>query len=171
MKRILPAISIIAFLILLEVSWSGFFSLEERPYFFLFSFLAVSVLQKGFLPALPMNLMTLVLFEGVIRSSIGPLSVYGVLFSYGMSFLLKRLHLEYGGEKIFLALAAGTGMALSVPMDFWYAHSFRSFPPHLFFEWPFLENTLIGAVLFLGMLHIFSRFRQETLPFSESFLK
>ncbi|MGB5019139.1 MAG: hypothetical protein WBO66_05435, partial [Candidatus Moraniibacteriota bacterium] len=115
MKKIVPAIGIIALLLLLEISWSGFFSFQERSYFFLFSFLALSVLRRGFLAALPMNIMTLVLFEGVTQSVIGSLSLYGVLFSYGMSFLLRRLHLEYGGEKIFLALVAGTGMALYPP--------------------------------------------------------
>ncbi|MFZ1720129.1 MAG: hypothetical protein WAU28_02130 [Candidatus Moraniibacteriota bacterium] len=171
MKKIVPAIGIIALLLLLEISWSGFFSFQERSYFFLFSFLALSVLRRGFLAALPMNIMTLVLFEGVTQSVIGSLSLYGVLFSYGMSFLLRRLHLEYGGEKIFLALVAGTGMALYPPVALWYAHSFRDFPFHLFLDWSFFQNILIGGVVFLIMLRFSSRFQQEPLPLGDAFLK
>lgn len=171
MKKIVPAIGIIALLLLLEISWSGFFSFRERSYFFLFSFLALSVLRRGFLAALPMNIMTLLLFEGLIQSSIGSLSLYGVLFSYGMSFLLKRFHLEYGGEKIFLAFVAGTGMAIYPPTALWYAHSFRDFPFHLFLDWSFFQNIFIGGVVFLIMLRFSSRFQQESSPFADAFLK
>ncbi len=171
MKKAFPSIGIIALLVILEISWSGFFSFEERSYFFLFSFLAFSVLQKGFLSALRMNIMTLIIFEGIVRSTIGSLSLYGVLFSYGMSFLLRRVHLEYGGEKFFLALAVGTGMALYPPLAFWSAQSFRGFPLVISFPWAFVQNIFIGSVIFLVMLRVFSRFRREQLPFSNSFLR
>lgn len=171
MKKILPVVGIIALLMLLELSWSGFLSSRERPSFFLFSFLALSVLRRGFIPALPMNILTLIVFEGVIRSTIGLLSLYGIVFSYGMSFLLKRLHLEDGGEKIILTLIAGTGMALYPPVALWYEHSFRDFPFHLFLDWSFFQNIFIGGVVFLIMLRFSSRFQQEPLPLGDAFLK
>jgi hypothetical protein len=88
-----------------------------------------------------------------------------------MSFLLKRVHLEYGGEKFFLALAVGIGMAFYPPFAFWFTHSFRGFPPMISFPWSFIQNVFIGAIVFLVMLRVFSRFRQEQIPFSNSFLK
>lgn len=171
MKKIFPIIGLIALLIMIEISWSGFLSVEGRPYFFLFSSLALSVLKRGFLPSLASNIVALIVFEGVIRSSVGSVSLYGILFAYGMSFLLKRMHLEYGGEKIFLALAAGIGMALYLPFDFWYEHSFHEIVPADLFGWIFAQNILIGAVVFLIMLRVSSRFREEQIPFSDSFLK
>lgn len=168
MKKVLPVIGKIVLIMILELSWSGFISSGERPFFFLFSFLALSVLQRGFIPALPMNILTLIVFEGVIRSTVGSLSLYGILFSYSMSFLLKRFHLEDGGEKIILALVAGTGMALSLPIISWYDGSFQSLLLTTFSPFAFAENIAIGAIIFLIMLRIFSRFRREVAPLPAS---
>lgn len=171
MKKLLLSLGIITLLILLEVSWSGFFSLQERSYFFLFSFVAVSVLQRGFLPTLFLNGMTLVIFEGVTQSGIGAVSLYGILFAYGMSFILKRFHLEYGGERIFLALIAGMGMALYPLFASLYVRGFPAFSLTTFFEWSLFQNMLIGSILFLMTLRIASVFRQEHLLLPTSFSK
>lgn len=171
MKKVLPTIGIIAFIILMEISCASFFSLAERTYFFLFSFLALSVVEKGFLRALPVILVTALLFEGVVQSQIGPISLYGVLFAYGVSFLLRRLHLEYGGEKVFLALAVGIGMAFYPLFSLEYFQGFHAVPGRMSFGVLFFQNIGIGAIFFLLMFRLFTRFRPQELPLASSFMK
>lgn len=171
MKKIVPYIGLIAVIVLLEVSWSGFFSFEERSYFFLFSLLAIWVVRKGFLNALPLILFTTVLFEGITQSTVGFISFYGLLFSYGVSFLLRRIHLEHGIERIFLSLAVGIGIAF-YPLFFdGYTYGWGIFPEVLFPTYVFLENIVFGGICFFVMFSLHDRFGKDTLPLASSFTK
>lgn len=162
---------LIAIVILLEVSWSGFFSFQERSYFFLFSLLAIWVVRKGFLSALPFILFAVIIFEGILRSTLGPISFYGVLFAYGVSFLLRRVHLEHGVERLFLSFAVGIGIALYPVFLSVYEYGWKALPEGMISPYHFLENVVFGGVCFLLMLYFRDRFREETLPLASSFLK
>lgn len=152
MKKILMYFGVLAILMILENSGSSFLFFHERTYFFLFSLLAVWVVEKGFLSALPIIFCTVVLFEGMTQSTIGALSLYGVLFAYGISFLLKRLHLEYGGERAFLSLVVGIGMA-GYPI---FLSGYDSGVMTIFqggsFGREFFINIATGSVIFFGIL-------------------
>ena len=171
MRKIAPYIVLFTIVTLLEISWSSFFSFQERPYFFLFSLLAIWVVNKGFIGALPLIVGTLVMFEGITRSTVGPVSFYGVLFSYGISFLLRRVHLEYGVERVFLSLAIGIGIALYPVFLHGYASGWMVFSEGLVPVQGFLQNMIFGGALFLAILSFSDRSRTDSLPLSSSFSK
>jgi hypothetical protein len=152
MKKILMYCGVLATIMILENSGSSFLFFQERTYFFLFSLLAVWVVEKGFLSALPIIFCTLILFEGMTQSAIGVLSLYGVLFAYGISFLLKRLHLEYGGERAFLSLVVGIGMA-GYPIFFLgYDSGVMAIFHGGLFGREFFVNIVIGSLIFFSIL-------------------
>ena len=171
MKKILPYIGLISIIILLEISWSSFVSFQERSYFFLFSLLAILVVRKGFLKALPFILFATVLFEGITQSTIGFISFYGLLFSYAVSFLLKRVHLEHGMERVLLSLAVGIGIALYPVFLYGYMYGWRIFSEGIFSPYGFLENIVFGGICFLTLLYIRNRSEEEMLPLASSFSK
>ncbi len=171
MKKIVPYIALFIVILLLEISWSSFFSFQERPYFFLFSLLAIWVVKKGFIGALPLIVCMLVMFEGITQSMVGPLSFYGVLFSYGISFLLRRVHLEYGVERVFLSLAIGIGIALYPIFLHGYTSGWMVLSERLVSLQGFLQNMIFGGALFLAMLSFSDRSREDSLPLASSFLK
>ncbi|MBP7822457.1 MAG: hypothetical protein KA034_01430 [Candidatus Moranbacteria bacterium] len=171
MRKIVPYIILFIVVTLLEISWSSFFSFQERPYFFLFSLLAIWVVKKGFIDALPLIVLSLVMFEGITQSTVGPVSFYGVLFSYGISFLLRRVHLEYGVERVFLSLAIGIGIALYPVFLHGYTSGWMVFSEGLVPLRGFLQNMIFGGALFLAMLSFSDRSRESSLPLASSFSK
>ncbi len=171
MKKILPYLGLLVIIIILELSWSSFFSSEVRSYFFLFSVLAILVIKKGFLKAFPFILFAAIIFEGITQSVVGPISFYSVLFSYGISFLMKRIHLEHGVERGLLSLVAGIGIALYPVFLYGYEYGSLIFSGEIISFFGFLGNIFFGGAIFLILLHFYDRFQAEPLPLAASFVK
>ncbi len=97
MKYLLFRFFLLSFFVLFQFSFFDILFPWFRAPIFLFGAVVSFTLVRGFPQSLFMTVPLILLFESISLGAVTWLSLYAVLFSYGTSFLSRRLLIEHQG--------------------------------------------------------------------------
>ncbi len=150
MKPFFFSISILLFCIFLQFSFFDILFPWFRAPLFLLGVVVILTLVRGFPSALLMTVPLTLLYDATTLGRVTWFSVYAVIFSYGTSFLSRRLLIEHRGFglALYAIIAFGGTLFYQTLFSFMVYEPMTSGAPSLLVLMPQGEHVFFSLALF-----------------------